>query len=118
LAAMGEWLKVNGESIYGVSRSPVGVLPNGRVTHRPFQKTLYFHVYDWPANGIAELPGIFNDISSARLLDGGKELTVTKPAQNMIQIKVPDQAPDPYANVIVLTYKGELKAEKLELEEN
>ena len=52
LAAMGAWLKANGEAIYGTTKSPVGTLPNGRLTHRPAGRTLYFHVYDWPAAGV------------------------------------------------------------------
>ena len=111
LAAMGKWLSVNGESIYGTVKSPVGVLPHGRITHKPREKTIYFHVYDWPMDGRVELPGIINEITSARLLDGGEELEVSKPSRNLVHIQVPEKAPDPYSSVLVLTYKGALEAE-------
>ena len=109
LAAMGEWLKVNGEAIYGTEKSPVGILESGRVTHKPATKTLYFHVYDRPANGVVELPGIKNDIVSARLLDGGKSLSTSKPEDHLVRIEVPGTAPDGNVSVIELRYAGKLK---------
>ena len=113
LAAMGAWLKVNGEAIYGVSKSPVGLLPNGRVTHKMREQKLYFHVYDWPKDGVVELPGIFNKITSARLLPTSEELSVSKQGESVIRINVPKKAPDSYASVIELIYEGELKAERV-----
>ena len=112
LAAMGEWLSVNGEAIYGTEKSPVGIIPAGRVTHKPTAKTLYFHVYDWPTDGFVELPGILSEIASAKLLANGKELMVTRPEKDVVRIKVPDKGPDKYVSVIELKYQGELKAEK------
>jgi len=112
LAAMGKWLGVNGQAIYGTVKSPVGVLPAGRVTHRPETGTLYYHVYEWPADGSIDLPGISNEITSARLLATGEQLDVTKPEPDIVRIEVPAQAPDPYVSVITLSYKGPLEAEK------
>ncbi len=112
LAAMGAWLGVNGEAIYGTQKSPVGVLPSGRVTHKPQSRTLYYHVYDWPKNGIVELPGIQNKITSAKLLADGKSVGVSKSEDNTIRLQVPAEAPDPNVSVIALRYKGELSAER------
>lgn len=116
LAAMGRWLSVNGQAIYGTEKSPVGQVPAGRVTHRPETKTLYFHVYDWPAEGFVDLPGVLNEVISARLLAGGEQLGVSKPQKGIVRIQVPRAAPDPHVSVIALTYEGQLKAEKQTLE--
>ena len=111
LAAMGAWLKVNGEAIYGVQKSPVGVLPDGRVTHQPKTRTLYYHVYNWPADGAIDLPGIQNDVASAKLLADGRAVEYSKPSDNVIRLKLPAESPDPHASVIAIKYQGDLKAE-------
>ncbi len=111
LAAMGAWLRVNGEAIYGTTRSPVGTLPNGRLTHKPSAKTLYYHVYDWPQTGTVDLPGVSNEIRRARLLaDPSAELAVSNPEEGLIRIQLPSRAPDPHVSVIALEYEGELDA--------
>ncbi len=101
LGAMGRWLKVNGEAIYGTSASPfASQLTWGRATRKPGK--LYLHVFDWPANGELNVPAFDGTIASARLLGApGAKLTVTKTADGF-SIKVPAQAPDPIASVIAL----------------
>lgn len=112
LQAMGDWLEVNGEAIYGTQKSPVVVLPRGRVTHKPEAHTLYYHVYDWPEQGVIELPGVYNGVRSARLMAGDKVLTVSKPSPDIVRIELPEQAPNQHISVIALKYEGDLKAEK------
>lgn len=112
LLAMGKWLKINGDAIYETEKSPVGILPQGRVTHKSKSKTLYYHVYDWPKDGVIELPGIFNDIRRASLLANNKSLEVSRTSKDTVQIHLPQTAPDPHVSVIKLRYKGKLKAEK------
>ena len=63
LGAIGQWMKVNGESIFGTQASPFEKTPWGRCT----QKTVgdgvtrvYFHLFQWPSDGrlvIPQLPG-------------------------------------------------------------
>lgn len=109
LAAMGAWLRVNGESIYGTTKSPIGTLPTGRLTHKANARTLYFHVYDWPEDGVLELPGIQIEVFQARLLaDESASLKVEQPEQNLIRIQVPKMAPDPYVSTIAIEYEGAL----------
>jgi alpha-L-fucosidase len=104
LAAIGRWLKVNQEAIYGTTASPFPYLSWGRST-RKGQK-LFLHVFDYPANGELRVP-MANKISRAYLLaNSAKSLTIT-PGKQVSTIKLPAQAPDPINTVVVVEFAGE-----------
>jgi alpha-L-fucosidase len=105
LAAIGEWMKVNSESIYGTSASPLGEVPWGRCTAKPGK--LYLHVFDWPTNGKLEIPGLKNKVKKAYLLADKKSanlhvMCVMRDGSEKVVITVPSKAPDPINTVIVL----------------
>ncbi len=68
LRTVGEWIKVNGESVYGTDPSPYDVeLPSGPVTEKG--DSLYF-VISTPRKTL-EIPGLLNRIESVTLLGTG-----------------------------------------------
>jgi alpha-L-fucosidase len=85
---IGQWLKANGEAVYGTRAGPFqptdGVYGS---THR--DDTVYVHVLKWPAERL-KLPAIPQKIVSAQLLGGGEirfkqttgEITIEKPGQD------------------------------------
>ena len=104
LFAMGAWMKLNGESIYGTSASPFATqLEFGRATSKPGK--VYLHVFNWPADGKLRVPSWGKTVSKAYLLTARKK--VLKVAQNGegLTVQVPAQATDPIATVVVLETK-------------
>ncbi len=109
LQAVGAWMKVNGEAIYGTTASPFSKLPWGRCTKKISADgkttTLYLHVFNWPTNGSLMVPGLNNSVASARLLATGKKLKFSR-TEGGVEVKVPATAPDAISSTVVLKIKG------------
>ena len=99
LRAIGNWLAVNGESIYGTTYGPVQNVTAFRTTAK--HGKIFVHVLDWKSP-ILEVNGIGSKVTSTRFLDGGKVLKFSQ-AEGRLQIQVPDAAPDSDVSVISLT---------------
>lgn len=108
LLAIGKWLKVNGDAIYGTHRSPFKTaLPFGYATVKPGY--IYLEVTHWPQNGTILVP-MQNRINRAYLLaDPATELATSASSKGQI-VHVPTQMPDPIADVVVLKIHGRVIA--------
>jgi alpha-L-fucosidase len=108
LAAVGAWMRTNGESIYGTEASPFASLDWGRCTVKrlPGGTTrLYLHVFHWPSGGKLVVPKLDNDVHRAWLLSGGRALTVSRSGLDWA-VALPQEAPDPIDTVVVLEIEG------------
>ncbi len=110
LRGIGDWMRLNSESIYGCGRSLLPRPDYGRVTQKG--KTLYFHVNE-PQIGFVPLVGIkADDVKCIRLLRDGSELKIER---NWITNNYPDIVfvslgenpllPDPVDTVIKVELK-------------
>ena len=106
LNAVGAWLSINGESIYGSDRGVFDYLPFGENTRKG--NTIYLHVYDWPKNGLLTLP-LVNKVTKAYLLADKKQKVGFKTIGNQLTLQLPAIAPDSIASVIALEVEGEIK---------
>ena len=109
LRAMGKWMKVNSESIYGTQASPFKQLKWGRCTQKPIKAgtRLYLHVFDWPSDGKLVVPGIFNQVKKAYLLSDPKKVSLdVSRKEDELVINVPIEALDPINSVVVLDING------------
>ncbi|MCC6364545.1 MAG: alpha-L-fucosidase [Bryobacterales bacterium] len=105
LNAMGEWMAVNSEAIYGTTASPFARLPFfGRATVK--DNVLYLHVFQWPADRRLRAPGLKNLVQSAKILGAqGSPLRTFREGSDVL-VELPAQAPDEVATVVALTLDG------------
>ncbi|MCK4749098.1 MAG: alpha-L-fucosidase, partial [Bacteroidales bacterium] len=110
LEAMGEWMAINSESIYGTDASPFFKLPWGRCTSRKTSKgmTFYFHVFDWPEDNVIRVPGVKTKVKKAFLLGDKDQKLSSGFEQNTLLIDLPEAMPDPVNTVVVVETKGNL----------
>ena len=102
LLAMGEWLKVNGEAVYGTKPGPIQGLGWCRSTAKP--NKVYLHVFDWPESGRLAVPALDTPVARAYLL--GDESRTALPIAlegNELTVGGPARAPDAIDTVVVLT---------------
>ncbi|WP_167615279.1 alpha-L-fucosidase [Maribellus sediminis] len=109
LLEMGEWLKVNGESVYGSEAFDLDADQHdwGKITCKPDENSfkLYLHVYNWPLNKKLFLTGV-NEIPEKIYLLSDKEKTPLQfeHISTFTSIDLPSDQPDPYVSVVVLEY--------------
>jgi len=108
LSAIGEWMTVNSEAIYGTQASPFRSLSWGRCTQKEAngKTVLYLHVFDWPADRTLVIPGLLHEPERAYLLSDAKQsaLALSRDGFNMV-IAVPRTPPDPINSVVVVELK-------------
>ena len=101
---IGEWMKNNGEAIYGTRANPFDVeFPWGRVT-RKGDKTLYLIVYNLPESGEISIPCQFVGKAKATLLSNDKEVSMRQNAKECI-LNLKGYSFDKAATVIKLSGK-------------
>ena len=113
LKAIGRWLKINGEAVYGSSAGPFERrLEWGWCTSKP--GLLYLLIDQWPTQGKFFLPGLGVKIASATLL-GKSQATLSfrqtldsKSGASELEIEIPRKAPDKHISVIRLELRGDV----------
>jgi alpha-L-fucosidase len=114
LTKIGEWLKVNSESIYGTEGINLGKQAWGRVTQKILENgdtRLYLHIFDWPADNKLVVENLQNDILEVFLLSDREskiEFSVNDNSGSTLNLNFP--TPDLVASVIVMDLEGALEA--------
>jgi len=98
LRAMGDWLSINGDSIYGTSYGPVQGMPSIRTTAK--DNKIFVHVFDWPS-GALEVSGIKPRVISARVLATG-QIAKFSQTEQALTLELPPQMPDSNVTTIAL----------------
>ncbi|HSO85899.1 MAG TPA: alpha-L-fucosidase [Draconibacterium sp.] len=116
LLEMGNWLEVNGESVYG-SRAfelPKNQHDWGKITYKKTETgtKLYLHVFNWPLNKELYLTGIKTKPEKIYLLADKQKLPLKfDHSEVLTTVQLPIMQPDPYVSVIVLEYNNKPEIE-------
>jgi len=113
LKEIGNWMKKNRESIYGIKGSSfysfyrdVSFGWSPRVTTKG--NIAYLHVFYWLGRELC-ISRFKNKVKSANFLASGKKVEVTQKNDRLFIKNLPDKEPDPYDTVIALKLEEELK---------
>lgn len=104
--ALGAWMGINGEAIYGTQAGPFTRLPWGRATSKTLENggyRLYLHVFDWPATGNLFVPGLKTLPQRSRVIGGSSVRAVEEGGKLFIQ-DLPGKPVHEAATVIVLDF--------------
>lgn len=99
LRGVGEWLKVNGESIYGTRAGAIA--PTAATVSTRKGDTHYIHVLEYTSDSVV-LKDVPEGIQNARLLHNGEAIEI-EPRENGLALIVPPASRDPLDTVIVLS---------------
>jgi alpha-L-fucosidase len=107
LLAIGQWMALHGEAIYGSQR----ILPDwwdyfsaGRIITR--DNLAYVVIETWSPNGFISLGQLKNDVRRATLLANGQELQVRRAGRRLCIEGLPAAPPAPLFNVVKLELDG------------
>lgn len=99
LRAIGEWLEINGESIYGADPSPLK-FPPFAITSKPGK--VYLHLKE-PDQKQVELKGILSKVRNAYCLaDKSKQSLAFNQNKEKLTISIPEELRQPRITVVVL----------------
>jgi alpha-L-fucosidase len=109
LRAIGNWLRVNGESIHGAQPSPYPCeFEWGSITSKPGR--LYLQFSQWPAGGHFTLYGLTNRVRKAYTLEArGTSVSFSQTesgGRRELHLRLPAAAPDRNVSVIALDIEG------------
>jgi alpha-L-fucosidase len=118
LEAVGNWLEVNGKSIYGTERGSYSWNSNANYTRRG--DTLYIHQFYWPSDTpaaqwlpffqpatVVAIGGLKTKVKSARLLKTGQSVQFAQDEFSLRLTGLPAHPPDEPAAVFEIECEGE-----------
>ena len=110
LAAMGEWLDVNGESIYGTKKGPLKKQSWGVSTVKG--NNLYLHIFDWPKESKFIINGVLGKVKKAYFLhEKGlpftKKVKFAQKTNRALELDLEGHKPFDYVSTLCVVFEKE-----------
>ena len=112
LLEIGQWLNVNGESVYGASAFdlPKDQHDWGRITKKKMSDggtRLYLHLFNWPYNEKLNVTGVTFQPEKIYMLSDKQENGLEYEHNGAITtVQLPELKTNPYVPVVVVEYEG------------
>lgn len=105
LLQIGEWMNINGDSIYATTASPLGKPSWGRYTLKrlPEKTILYLHIFNYNPKEKLEIPLSVKPENAYLLMDKTKPVSVKLKGDRLV-LTLPQITPDPYDTVIAFEF--------------
>lgn len=104
MEAIGNWMAINGEAIYGTQASPFDLPEWGRYTKKPGMT--FAHVFEWPESQTIRLEIGETQIARVYLLSDKEQSELrTEQDEKGLTVYLPKDAPDAVASVLAIEHK-------------
>ncbi|WP_257666159.1 alpha-L-fucosidase [Parapedobacter tibetensis] len=118
LEDIGQWLAINGESIYG--SGGVDLAPTqhdwGKITYKKQKNgtdNVYLQVYNWPLDKVLRISGVTSQPTGVYLLNDKLKTSLTYTQQGpYLHVQAPRVAPDRFVSVVVLEFETGMQLDK------
>ena len=100
---VGDWLRLNGDAVYGSTRGVCECISVGRMS--VVDSTLYLHVLYWPGNTL-HLSGLDNRVLGVRFLADGWPVDFQQRDEHLYLIGLPSLPPDRRDTVLAIEVEG------------
>ncbi|WP_405884175.1 alpha-L-fucosidase [Streptomyces sp. NBC_01384] len=105
LQGLATWMATYSDSVHGTSGSPFATEPSwGRITKK--YGKLFGHVFNWPTNGILQIPEVYNTINRIYLMNNPSTNLNYWISGGQINIQVPANAPNATDSVVCVEVNG------------
>ncbi len=101
---IGDWLKVNGESIFDTHRNPLPERPEwGDCSVSKDGKTLYLHILEWPESGTLSIDGVESQATAASFLANGENVEFVQDGKTL-KLNLPAKPLNQYDTVVKVAF--------------